>query len=189
MTRGGGDLTSTDTHVTLNDPPCGLLWYENGVFMSYLSPLHHACCAAAHTDMTRPISFSRARNVTQDTLSVFTQNRVKRYSGSHDHKAVGFKSLNVPMQSWWSETVPTVHCSLHSLLGHIMSEIFQKEPLFISNAQNHCSEPSYGRKQRVWTGLTTMCFMLVDPWFDEYFTTHSEQLHSQYIVSGEEGQR
>lgn len=103
MTRGGGDLTSTDTHVTLNDPPCGLLWYENRVFMSYLSALHHACCAAAHTDMTRPISFSRARNVTQDTLSVFAQNRVKRYTVSHDHKAVGFKSLNVPMQQpQWS---------------------------------------------------------------------------------------
>ena len=65
--------------------------------MSYLSALHHACCAAAHTDTTRPISLARARNVTQDTLEVFTQNGEERCAISHDLKTVGFKSLNEPL--------------------------------------------------------------------------------------------
>lgn len=42
--------------------------------MSYLSALYHACSFAAHTDMTRLISSAQARNVTQDTIAVFTLN-------------------------------------------------------------------------------------------------------------------
>lgn len=62
--------------------------------MSYLSALHHVCCAAAHTDMTRPISSAQAGNVTQDTLVVFAQNGVERCTISHDLKTAVFKSLN-----------------------------------------------------------------------------------------------
>lgn len=41
--------------------------------MSYLTALYHACCAAAYTNVTWPISSAQARNMTQVLLVVLTR--------------------------------------------------------------------------------------------------------------------
>jgi len=75
-----GHRTPTDTHTHTHTQKAerSSQWSSVGcerLFMTYLSALHHARCAAAHSDMTRPISSVQAGGLTQDTLAVYRIDR------------------------------------------------------------------------------------------------------------------